>query len=142
MQPSERVRWHLNAGRIPRAAQLLHMERMARVLGVDEQQLIRDYGLPPKMPQPEVVYLIGTSVPPTDGEPVKIGTTKHVARRLEELQPGSIAKLYLIAWLHGGRDLEREVHTELTDWRIREDWFEMCDAVRAAFRMRIEQKVA
>lgn len=142
MRPSERVQRHLSAGRLPRAEQIMLLERMARQLGVNEQQVIREFGIPPLKPNPQVVYLLGHSRRPKDGEPVKIGTAKDVAKRIENIQAGSFQKLYLVCWFEGDGQLERELHDELAEHRIRGDWFEMCLAVREAFRARIEQQLA
>ena len=131
---SHRVRELFQCGRVERAMQVLRVEQMAATLGISENNVVRIYGLPEFLPIGEVVYLIGQSAAPADGEPVKIGYTKQTLRqRMESLQTGSVARLFLLAFQPGGRELEREIHDRLFYAQIREDWFEMCDDVREEF---------
>jgi hypothetical protein len=64
---------------------------------------------------------------------VKIGSARRLRKRLENLQAGSIQRLILLAYCDGDRAVENAVHERLLPWQIREDWFEMCDDVRAEF---------
>lgn len=139
MRPSEKVDHLFRTGRIARAAQQWNLESMASVMGVDQQEIVRMYGKPPLEREPDsIVYLLGHSIRPEDGEPVKIGYTRKIRQRLEALQAGSIKKLWLLAFLYGGRELEREIHNSLVHVCIREDWFEMCADVRNVFGEHLE----
>lgn len=136
--PSDHVEYLFRTGKIARATQRWHLEYMAYVLGTDEQQVIRECGMPDLPPEPKsVVYLLAHSLRPRDGEPVKIGYTNSLAKRIEQLQPGSVQKLWLASCLEGGRQLEREIHDLLRHCRIREDWFVMCQDVREEFNSRL-----
>ena len=141
VQPSESVLWHLRQGRIAKAGQQWRLEKQAYLLGVDVQQYVRMFGRPPLEPEPtSVVYLFGSKPRPDDGDPVKIGYTTLIPRRLDALRAGSVQELMLLKYLEGGKALEAELHEELFLYQIREDWFEMCDEVREAFDRRIEQQ--
>lgn len=141
IQPSDRVTHLFRTGQLARSAQQWHLEEMAHQLGLSVNNVVREFGKPDLLPEPpSVVYLVGPTVPPVDGEPVKIGYTRSIRDRLEALQPGSIRKLWLITYLPGGKALEREIHDRLTHDRIREDWFEMSNDVRAEFGLPLISK--
>jgi hypothetical protein len=140
MQRSATVTRLFRTGRIARAEQQYLLERMARNLGVSERRVVELYGKPDLPPEPEVVYLLAGDVPPVYGQPVKIGFSRNLRLRIETLQMGCPFKLMLVAFVYGGRDMEREIHAELAAHRIREDWFFMCDDVGTAFESRIEQQ--
>lgn len=55
---------------------------------------------------------------------VKVGWSKNVYRRLETLQTGSSEDLELIDVLHIGRTMERTIHEENSDLRVRGEWFQ------------------
>lgn len=133
-EPSDRVEHLFRKGHVAKAARRLYVEALADALGMNPQQVIRLYGLPALPPEPKAcVYLVASCVPPGDGLPVKIGYTGNLRRRLVELQAGSVDRLFLVAFLHGDRALEKEVQGRLEHLRIREDWFRMADEVRAEF---------
>lgn len=69
----------------------------------------------------EYVYVIGG----TD-KPYKIGTAKDVKRRFTDLQISSSVPLYvhLTADTQDGRALEQRVHTRLSRFRVRGEWFD------------------
>lgn len=132
--PSERVRYLFHSGNLARSWRRLRIETMAQTLGIEEHIVVRLYGPFPLPPEPDsIVYLVAHSTAPCDGEPVKIGYTRSIRMRLEQLQPGSVQKLWLATYLHGGHSLERELHESLAFCRLREDWFTMCAEVRQAF---------
>lgn len=55
---------------------------------------------------------------------VKIGTAKHIGRRLYYLQSASADELILIHHIeHGGRGLEFSLHKHFKQYRIRGEWF-------------------
>lgn len=73
----------------------------------------------------------------TDGVGIKIGHTNgRPADRLASLQTGSRVELQLLAVMAGDRSLERDLHDELADHRIRGEWFawtpEVLEAIKAA----------
>ena len=78
-------------------------------------------------PQPVVYFL-------QDGPtgPVKIGFTRHLQARIEELQCGHKDRLRLLGSRPGGRREEREIHRRLAAHRLRGEWFAPAPAVLAA----------
>jgi hypothetical protein len=62
---------------------------------------------------------------------IKIGIAKRPGRRLNLLQVGSASKLRLIGSVHGGRELERALHTKFQEHRIRGEWFLLPDSILA-----------
>ena len=135
VQLSDRVVHLFRTGHLARAAQEANLEEMCRRLDMPRDKVLRYYGRPQLPATPKsVVYLVGP-LAPAYGEPVKIGYTRSLPNRIEQLQPGSVKKLWLLAYREGGLELEREVHERLIAWQIREDWFEMCEAVREEFSL-------
>ncbi len=67
-----------------------------------------------------------------DVERCKIGFTKSdVDRRLKGLQTGSSSELIMLAKHPGTPDTERKLHEMFTANRIRGEWFEITDELRA-----------
>jgi hypothetical protein len=139
MAADDKAKRLFRMGFIARSIQRAHLEKMASRLGVEEHVVVRDYGMPdlPLVPE-SFVYLIGYSDSPPDGEPVKIGYTRDLPNRIETLKPGSVQPLCVIAVQEGGLEREREIHERHAKRRIRADWFEMCDGIRADFGLRVE----
>lgn len=54
---------------------------------------------------------------------VKIGTTKNVRKRLQQLQTASPDELYLHEHIRGGRAKERELHQRYAKLRKIGEWF-------------------
>lgn len=55
------------------------------------------------------------------------------APRIENLQTGNPDKLTLVREIKGGRDVEAAIHRELSDYRIRGEWFretQLLDTIR------------
>ncbi|WP_318201060.1 GIY-YIG nuclease family protein [Streptomyces sp. SCL15-4] len=74
------------------------------------------------------VYLIGSTLT----RPVKIGVTKNVAARLDDLRVGSPVPLHLIWKTRGGRALESGLHEYFAPYRIHGEWFDFGDENPAA----------
>lgn len=55
--------------------------------------------------------------------PIKIGTAENVVSRLSQLQTGSPEQLRLLLRIRGGYAVERMIHTQLREHRIRGEWF-------------------
>lgn len=67
-----------------------------------------------------------------DAPRCKIGFTKGCAqRRLKSLQTGSASELALVAMHPGTTDTERLLHEKFADSRLRGEWFEITDELRA-----------
>jgi hypothetical protein len=121
-------------GQVAKALQWIHLAHMARMLGIDEASVVARYGWPPLPRIPEsVVYLVAHSTRPVDDESVKIGVARNLRNRMENLQAGSVHPLILLAYREGDRAAEQALHKRLEAWRIREDWFRMCGAIRGEF---------
>lgn len=73
-----------------------------------------------------VVYFV------SDGNAIKIGTTKQLSARLSQMQGGNPTKLVVLATVEGSFAHERAVHQELAEHRIKGEWFADCQQVRAA----------
>jgi hypothetical protein len=68
-----------------------------------------------------------------DGGPVKIGfCLKNVENRLRGLQTGNHLKLEILAQCTGSIDMEHQVQKLLSQYRIRNEWFERADQVLEA----------
>lgn len=66
-----------------------------------------------------------------DSGPVKIGTARNVRTRLAGLQCGTIETLRLIAVIPGARDMEKKLHSQFDEYRLRGEWFEFGPALAA-----------
>lgn len=58
-----------------------------------------------------------------EGDPIKIGFTDNLERRLRELQNTSPKRLAVLAAVEGDRDLEQRMHEYLRDERQWGEWF-------------------
>lgn len=82
------------------------------------------------------VYILG----PIEG-PVKIGRAKDPTARLNALQTGSAERRHLWAFVRlprvAGIELERRMHEELRDRRVRGEWFNITafEAMRELFHI-------
>ena len=54
---------------------------------------------------------------------VKVGWSRDVRNRLRLLRTGLPGRLYLLAYLAGGKDIEAALHARLRQWRARGEWF-------------------
>ena len=66
----------------------------------------------------------------TDGENIKIGYTKgKPENRLKQLNTGNDKKLFLLGYIQGNKDKEKELHTKFNKNRIRSngEWFVASD---------------
>lgn len=65
----------------------------------------------------------------TDGMYIKIGNTKgSIKKRIQQLNTGSANKLYLIGWIYGDKNKEKELHMKFHNDKCRFDssgseWF-------------------
>jgi hypothetical protein len=67
-----------------------------------------------------------------DAERCKIGFTKgDVHKRLKSLQTGSASELILIAKHPGTPETERALHDKFAHLRLRGEWFDLTDELRA-----------
>lgn len=55
--------------------------------------------------------------------PIKIGCATDVRARIALLQTGCPYPLWLMGYVHGGRDLEQQLHRKYADRRMRGEWF-------------------
>lgn len=67
-----------------------------------------------------VVYFVQS----VSGGPIKIGTAKHVPKRLEELQIGHPEKLIVLGVLEGGSQVEMRIHRFFARLWLRGEWFQ------------------
>lgn len=63
------------------------------------------------------------------GGPIKIGSAVDVQKRLEQLQSGAAAPLFLLAAIPGGMTEEKALHRKLAKHRLRGEWFQPTDDV-------------
>lgn len=62
----------------------------------------------------------------TNGESIKIGYTKsNIERRLKQLQTSCPQKLFILGWIDGDKEKEKELHIKFSNSRIRSngEWF-------------------
>lgn len=131
---AERAAEAFASGRLERAAQLWRLHELCQQLGMADQEFVRLYGMPSKPKRPEsIVYLVADREAPPEGHPVKVGFTRNIHNRLDSLKTGSVTPLQLLAYIEGGKREEAEIHARFEHRRIREDWFAMCDGIRAVF---------
>lgn len=68
----------------------------------------------------------------TDAPQCKIGfTTGDIAKRLKALQTGSANELAIMCAHPGTPDTERRLHERFAESRIRGEWFDITDEIRA-----------
>lgn len=80
------------------------------------------------------IYFIGANI-----GVVKIGFTRCVRTRLQELQTGSPVPLSLLAIAPGGRDKEQEYHSRFAMFRMHGEWFAMTPQVRLEIELLNQQ---
>lgn len=61
----------------------------------------------------------------TNGENIKIGYSKNINKRLKQLNTGNDKKLYILGYIQGDKDKEKEIHKKFSKFRIRSngEWF-------------------
>lgn len=69
------------------------------------------------------------------GEPIKIGFTADVRRRMRALQTAYPKTLNLLAHMHASRKIEAAIHQRLADYRLAGEWFEDCPAVQEEIKI-------
>lgn len=69
-------------------------------------------------------YFIGCEV-----GPLKIGIARCAYQRLQTLQTANPSEMFLYAYAPGGLDLERQLHREFKEYRIRGEWFERSEPI-------------
>lgn len=77
------------------------------------------------------VYFIAAGDIAEDGTPVKVGYASDPYKRLEDLQTAHHAELALVHSFPGGEALERQLHADLAEDRIRGEWFRSSPRLRA-----------
>jgi Meiotically up-regulated gene 113 len=84
----------------------------------------------PKRPVPmepacrSVVYFIKV------GDAIKIGFTKNLVRRIQDLRSASVEEIILLAALPGGQELERYLHDLFADAKINSEFYSTDIVVR------------
>jgi len=73
------------------------------------------------------------------GGPIKVGRAVDPEFRLAELQCGNPEELILLAHVSGGEALERRLHRELAEFRIRGEWFKRTPQVAAVIRRELNR---
>lgn len=66
--------------------------------------------------------------------PIKIGYARDPRQRIREIQTGSETRLHLLAVVQGGRDLERQLHEEFSEYRLEGEWFRPVPKIKARIR--------
>jgi predicted GIY-YIG superfamily endonuclease len=96
-----------------------------------------------EIPWKHSVYVIGSG-----GGPVKIGYARNVNKRLQSLQIGSHEQLYVLETIDRlthkeALAIERAVHKELADKRVRGEWFDVSlDEAMKAIHSKLDLKVS
>lgn len=62
---------------------------------------------------------------------VKIGFARDVAKRFADLQCASPVVLRLLGTTPGGLGTEQFFHKDLAEYRVRGEWFGLCDRLKA-----------
>lgn len=65
---------------------------------------------------------------------VKVGYTRNLAKRLHVLQTGNHNRLEVCAFINAPRAVERLIHDELANFKIRNEWFDHCACVDGLIR--------
>lgn len=66
----------------------------------------------------------------SNGENIKIGyTSQTVQKRINQLNAGSDSKLYVLGYMQGDMEKEKELHQKFGQYRIRQnaEWFSPSD---------------
>lgn len=61
---------------------------------------------------------------------IKIGYSTNIPARLTAIRTGNPSEVLLLGTLPGGRELEREIHAALSNYRLQGEWFKDCADVR------------
>lgn len=70
--------------------------------------------------------------------PVKIGRADYPASRLASMQSGNPRELHMLGWFEAPAEVERQLHSLLSQYRIRGEWFEPHAVVFAALEECLE----
>jgi hypothetical protein len=57
-----------------------------------------------------------------DGDVIKIGFSEYPLARLDQIKT-SRPSAYLLGEVKGGTELEKEIHTRLSEWHFGREWF-------------------
>lgn len=63
----------------------------------------------------------------TEGTHIKIGyTTQPITSRIKQLNTGSVQEIYLLGWMWGTKELEKQLHQRFANSRVRfnGEWFD------------------
>jgi hypothetical protein len=99
--------------------------------GVATLDILRERGLRARrqnVPRGPGVYAIAC------GKLVKVGRARSIRRRMKELQGSQPLPLRFIAHLSTNPDDEGAWHERLSAFRVRGEWFRLCDEVLALFQ--------
>jgi hypothetical protein len=73
------------------------------------------------------------------GNRLKIGIARDIGKRISGMQSGNPEIIRLIGAFHGGRAEEQALHTQLSAYKIRGEWFEPHPDVLTAFNPQLIQ---
>lgn len=62
----------------------------------------------------------------TEGKHIKIGyTTQSISARIKQLNTGSAQEIYLLGWMQGNKEIEKQLHIRFANNRVRfnGEWF-------------------
>lgn len=65
---------------------------------------------------------------------VKIGWSRNIRQRLRHLRTGLPGPLYLLSFIEGPKRLESELHAQLSEVRVKGEWFRTGEAVARAIK--------
>lgn len=69
---------------------------------------------------------------------IKIGFARDVWRRLADLQAASPVELRMLGVIcEAGVTLERKIHSQLAEYRVRGEWFRRCDQIAEYLRQTV-----
>lgn len=77
----------------------------------------------------------------SDGSAIKIGRSRNVKSRIQELQGANAKPLALLGSVDGHSAHETKVHSELSSYRLSGEWFADCEPVRSAIARYMESGI-
>lgn len=73
----------------------------------------------PSTPMKGTIYFVQAH----DGEPVKIGFSRDVKRRINAIQKSNGSRLVTLGLMDGDLDVEKTIHTKFANLRLHGEWF-------------------